>query len=239
MARDPEKRILVDSNMDIRDIEIPCVSNFDIQDFDPTNEKEYMKNLFRIERICRNSFEYKQFIRFLKENAGMDKCSFLENVSNSESRKIRIEIHHEPITLFDIVSTIFNKRFSLGESIHETMVAKEVLYNHYILHVGLIPLSQTIHELVHNQYLFIPTFAVLGRWREFIKEYDKWVPLDVKSKMDKIEAMSRDYDIEKNTEILKTAMIYINVNDDDYTASAKELYEFINDELDNFKDKNK
>ena len=74
---------------------------------------------------------------------------------------------------------------------------------------------------------------------EFIKEYDKWVPLDVKSKMDKIEAMSRDYDIEKNTEILKTAMIYINVNDDDYTASAKELYEFINDELDNFKDKNK
>ena len=239
MARDPEKRILVEPNTEIHDIEIPSVSTFDIEDFNPANEKEYMRNLFRIEKICRNSFEYKQFIRFLKENGGLDKCSILENVSNSENKRIRIEIHHEPITLFDIVSTIFNKRISLGESIHETMVAKEVLYNHYILHVGLIPLSQTIHELVHNQYLFIPTFAILGRWKEFILEYEKWVPLDVISKLDKIESMSKDYNIEDNTKILTTGMVYINVDDNDYKATPEELYNFITKDLENNKDKNK
>ena len=83
----------------------------------------------------------------------MNKCSFYENVSNIDSNDIKIEIHHEPISLYDICIIVYNKRNFFHENLSELL--KEVMLLHYKLLIGLIPLAETVHELVHNKYLFI------------------------------------------------------------------------------------
>ena len=218
MARNPELTNKV-SQTDNHDIEIDNVPDFDIADYDLDNTKEYKKYITRVERICRSSFEYKGFMNFLRDNAGFDRCSTMENVSNEEDRGIKIHIHHDSLTLFDIVSTIVNKNIATGASTDENMVAKEVMYNHYILHVGLIPLSETVHELVHNQYLFIPNDKVLGYWKLFIKEYKKYIPLETLSNIEKSELATKNYDYKESTKILDTGFTYVKVNDNSYKAS--------------------
>ena len=67
----------------------------------------------------------------------MNSCAFYRNVTNVPNPKIKIHIHHDPITLYDICTIIFRKRQTLGEPIDEESIAKEVMWNHYNGFVGL------------------------------------------------------------------------------------------------------
>ena len=225
MSTNPKNVLSIDSSTTIREIEVLGVPEYDIEDYDLTDQKQFMKYLFNIEKVCRKSFEYKQLMRFLKDYGGMNKDSFLENVSMDDGA--RIEIHHSPLTLFDIVNVIVCKREALGESLSVPMVAKEVLYQHYKLIIGLIPLCKTVHELVHAQYLFIPSWAVLGNYKEFLRQYDKWIPYEVRSNLESLEKLSEEYDIEKVGKILESALVSIKVNNSDYQYSDEELYDTI------------
>ena len=137
----PPEPVEENSNDPVEVYKINNVPIYDAEDYDLTNPKDFKKYTDSIERIVRMSFEYRQFVKFLRENVDMNKCSFFENVSNIESFKVKIHIHHEPITLYDIVLAVYNKRCAMHEPLTENMVAKEVMYNHYMLRVGLIPLS--------------------------------------------------------------------------------------------------
>ena len=128
MSTNPKNVLSIDDSTPIQEIVILGVPEPNIEEYDLTNEKQYMKYLFAIERECRRSFEYKQLMRFLKDNCGMDKDSFLENMNIENGAKV--EIHHSPLTLFDIVCTVVNKRNDLGEFMSVPMVAKEVMYQH-------------------------------------------------------------------------------------------------------------
>ena len=238
MSTNPKNVLSIDSNTPIQEILILGVPEPNIEEYDLTNEKQYMKYLFAIERECRRSFEYKQLMRFLKDNCGMDKDSFLENMNIENGAKV--EIHHSPLTLFDIVCTVVNKRNDLGESMSVPMVAKEVMYQHYKLNVGLIPLCKTVHELVHNQYIFIPAWAVLGNYREFLNQYDKWVPLEVKANLRDLETESCNFNMDEMCKVLEHHIVTIKVNDDDYNITDEESYKKINEILDrlNKNDKN-
>ena len=135
---------------------IDDIPSYDIKDYDLFDEKDFNKYLQDIERIIRSSMEYREFINYLREYMDMNKCSFFENVSNINSYKIKIHIHHHPLTLYDIVVIVYNKRSFFEESLEAEMVAKEAMYIHYFMMVGLIPLSETVHDLVHDQLIFIP-----------------------------------------------------------------------------------
>ena len=230
MSTNPKNVLSVDGSTPIQEIVILGVPEPNIEEYDLTNEKQYMKYLFAIERECRRSFEYKQLMRFLKDNCGMDKDSFLENMNVENGAKV--EIHHSPLTLFDIVCTVVNKRNDLGESMSVPMVAKEVMYQHYKLNVGLIPLCKTVHELVHNQYIFIPAWAVLGNYREFLNQYDKWVPLEVKANLRDLETESCNFNMDEMCKVLEHHIVTIRVNDDDYNITDEESYKKINEILD-------
>lgn len=237
MARNPE---LIKSNIDEdlnHDIEVSNVPNFDIADYDLSNPKDFKKYVIRIERVCRNSYEYKSFISFLRDYAGFNKCSVMTNISNEIDRGVKIHIHHHPLTLFDIVSTIINKNIAEGLSTEENIIAREVMYNHYTLKVGLIPLSETVHELVHNQYLFIPNDVVFGNWKAFIETYKDYIPLETISNIEKSEKMSQEYDYEDNTKILDYGFVHVQVDDSDYQPSTEKLYEKINTTLNEIKAK--
>ena len=184
----------------------------------PTVEKDYVimndKDKFRliksIESIVRRSNEYKDYIKFLKNEIDMSKCSFFTNVSNKNSNRVSIEIHHEPFTLFDITDVVVEKFITHDEQLNPLVIADEVMKLHYQNKVGLIPLSATVHELIHDGKLFIPLQNVYGNYLEFLEEYIDYIPqyinemLEVKLKMSK--------DVEVDTSILNKKYVYLEVD---------------------------
>ena len=190
-----------------KSIYIKFVPEFNISDYDLSNPKELSKYFKSIERICRNSRTYKKLINFLRENVDMNKCSYFKNVDNIDTYSLKIHIHHTPLTLYDIVTTVYNKRLLNHESLSEMMVAKEVMWLHYNLFVGLIPLSETVHGSVHNGQAFIPTTKVYGMYKTFVKLYEPYMDKELLKVLSNMEEMSEDYD--NITKLLEVSPVQI------------------------------
>lgn len=196
---------------------------FDIADYDLTNDKDFRKYFFDIERICRNSFSYKRFISFLRDHLDMNSCTFFKNINNIDTYSIKIHLHHTPLTLFDLVTTVFKKRNAMKQPLNVNLVAKEVMYNHYRMMIGLIPLSETVHELVHNGYLFIPTNIVFGNYKKFVEVYGEYLDPQTKETLITAEQYTETYDYMKETKILKMNMVYIDPSGSYDFPSFKDL----------------
>lgn len=191
-----------------KSIYIKFVTEFNITDYDLSNPKELSKYFKSIERICRNSRTYKKLINFLRENVDMNKCSYFKNVDNIDTYSLKIHIHHTPLTLYDIVTTVYNKRLLNHESLSEMMVAKEVMWLHYNLFVGLIPLSETVHGSVHNGQAFIPTTKVYGMYKTFVKLYEPYMDKELLKVLSNMEEMSEDY--ATITKLLEVSPVFID-----------------------------
>lgn len=193
-------------------IKISELPDFTIPDYDLNDEKDFKHYIADIERVVRSSFEYRQMVSYLREYLDMNKCSFYQNVSNADTAKIRIEIHHEPLSLHDIVTTVYNKRVAFRESLEVEMVSKEVMYHHYNMEVGLIPLAETVHELVHNQYLFIPTSKVYGNYKKFVQEYGPYMPPESVETLDRVESLTSGYEADEYNQVLSKKFIYVDAS---------------------------
>lgn len=197
---DPDNIILVEDNKNT-ELKINNVPEFDLLVWDLEDDKELKKYYTTIEREIRKSFEYREMINFLRDNYGMDECSFLK-VSNKDNFNIKIEVHHYPFTLYDIVVIVYKKRIFYQESLDVEMVAKEVTMLHYKLLVGLISLSKTIHQLVHDGKLFIPIDHVLGRYDLFIDFYKPFCDPDQLETIERIKQYSQEQSDLMDTSIL-------------------------------------
>ena len=193
-------------------IEMHEIPDYDLYDFDLNDEKSFKKYIQTIERVVRSSFEYKEMVKYLREYMDMNQCAFYQNVNNTDNTKVRIEIHHEPLSLFDICLIVYNKRVAFNEPLDEEYVAKEVMYHHYNLMVGLIPLAETVHELVHASYLFVPTTAVLGKYKEFVNMYQPYMSPEQLEVLENIEAATAVYDSDEAKTILSTNYIYVDLS---------------------------
>ena len=117
----------------------------------------------------------------------MDKCAFFQSISSKDNKRIKIEIHHEPFTLYDYVQVVVDKFQSEGIPLNDLMISDEVMELHYNNKVGLIPLSKTIHKMAHNSTkLVIPLNMVYGDYASFLSspEYEPYV----EELYDKLEA---------------------------------------------------
>lgn len=197
------------------------VPPFDYEEFDIYDEKDFKKYIAEIEKVCRSSFEYRNFVNYLRDYMDMNKCSFFQNISNKDTFKIKIELHHCPFTLYDIVMTIFNKRKFYNESLEVEMVAKEVMYIHYFCMVGIIPLAETVHELVHNQIVFIPIDNVFGNYKEFIEVYEQFIPQETMHKYDTLSAQTLAYNEAANLQVLQQSPLIIQLPGDDGSGTYK------------------
>ena len=185
------ENVYVDGGTSI--MELPELTFFDGEQYDIYDQKDYGKFIQDIERAVRVSYEYSALINYLRTSEGMNCCSILQNVSNLDSTKVKIEIHHAVLNLFDIVSTVVKKRLHNKESIDIFDCCKEVMWLHYIGQVALIPLSETVHKLVHNGYIFIPTNIVRGNWKKFIEIYYDYLDPDILDAIDSAELMTQEY----------------------------------------------
>ena len=151
-------------------IETPTMCEYSVSISTPKDRDKYIRS---IERIVRSSMEYRDYISFLKNHVDMDKCAFFNMISSKEDKHVKVEIHHEPFTLYDIVNVVLQKFIDNGEPLNDLLIADEVLELHYANLVGLIPLSKTVHKLIHNSTkVKIPLNMCYGNYDEFLKKYE-------------------------------------------------------------------
>lgn len=178
---------------DIDVVKIPKdIPVLEFEDYDLMDDKDREKYIKDLERCVRSSYEYRSMISYLREYMNMNSCSFIPAVTNESSRKVKIEIHHSPFTLRDICCIILNKRMKNGECLTIESVAYEVMFIHYSLMVGLIPLSETVHQLVHTQYIFIPTDKVYGYYKAFVNTYYNYIDPELLDKLDELEKLTKE-----------------------------------------------
>lgn len=152
--------------------------------------------------------EYKDYIKYLREFINMEECSFYKNVTNKYSKKISIEIHHEPFTLFDICDVILSKWLKKDWNLDPYLMAEEVMKLHYMNLVGLVPLSITVHQLVHDGKLFVPLQNVKGDFNDFIRLYEGFMSPELKSKIKAKKILSEEV---VDTSVLDKKFIYLKV----------------------------
>lgn len=191
-------------------IKLTNIPPYDLNDWNLADQKDFKKFLSELEKSVRGSFEYQQYIQYLRNSFNMNSCAFYRNVSNVPNPKIKIHVHHDPITLYDICTIVFRKRQTLGEPIDEESIAKEVMWNHYNGFVGLIPLSETAHELVHANYLFVPCTHVFGDYKEFVNMYKQFFTLDQLDLLKDIEDASALYTSDRAKHLFEQRFTYID-----------------------------
>jgi hypothetical protein len=144
----------------------------------------------------RRSLEYKQYFRYLKHNTNMDIDTLLPFLTtrlnkNKHAASVQLELHHTPFKLVEVVRTICNKHIIDHGYAEEFDVGNEVMLLHYRNLIGLIPLTHTVHELVHNEQCDVCPNLVWGYWKTYIAEYFPY--FDYVSKQ-KCEAM-KDWEL--------------------------------------------
>lgn len=180
------------------------------------NDKEKTKVVKEIERIVRSSMEYGDYIMFLRQNVGMDACAFFNNVSKQTNKRVKIEIHHTPLTLYDISKVVLDKHLKSGEPLNTLDIAEEVMRIHYNNQVGLIPLSKTLHEVVHGpgaDKVVIPIYMIFGDYMAFLEEYkDAWednpvIEMKIKELIEKTKELKAD-----SYDALETKFTYLKID---------------------------
>lgn len=186
------------------------IPEYDILDYTQDDDEALIKD---IEKMCRNSFEYQEWVKYLREYMDMNKCAFFKNISNVDTFSIKIHLHHSPITLMEIAVIVLSKRRFYRECLDIEAIAKEIMYIHYCLLIGILPVCETVHELIHNQFIFVPNSSVLGNYKQFLDLYGPWIPPQVADKLNHIDEWTRFYDEESNMNIIKKNLIYLDLGD--------------------------
>lgn len=186
------------------------IPDFDNEEYDYFNDKDFKKYMQALEKEVRCSIEYRNLISYCRENMNMNKCSFFENVNNVDTFKIRIELHHTPFGLYDICKIVFIKRCYYREPIDVESVAEEVIMLHYYGLVGLIPLSETVHQMVHNNYIFVPVQYIMGRYQEFVELYREFILQEegLMETYERIVEYSQYFDPQVNLRLLERKYIH-------------------------------
>ena len=208
----------------------------EFEDYDLMDDKDRDKYIKDLERHIRSSYEYRAMINYLREFMDMNSCAFIPAVTNEASRKVRIEIHHSPFTLHDICCIILNKRMKCAECLTIEAVAYEVMFVHYSLMVGLIPLSETVHQLVHTQYLFIPTNKVYGFYKAFVQNYYNYIDPELLDKLDELERLTNEGTFDDTYKsVLEKKYITIDMEGNDQFEKLHELQTMLKERLTDIK----
>jgi hypothetical protein len=189
--------------------------------------KELHKFVVRTKFLIRKSYEYSELMKFVKKYRGMNRCGVHPNVSKWDG--FQIEIHHI-LTIEDIIYIIINKRLKKGESMKQSAIAKEVMYDHYLGLIGLYPLCQLCHEYVHSDEndLFIPLDILFGDLEAFFDIYSDYIADPLKVKFRNLQEMTKGYNIISNEipDKLKRHLIYIDDGKHEGVSQTK-LYDLI------------
>ena len=178
-------------NIDTNNLSIQSNKNIFCESFyfiDIYNENAYKKFIKQTERLVRKSKEYNKYIEVLRTNIpALNYDSIMSNISNADAS---LEIHHYPLTLYNIVEIVLNHKLINKEKVTSFSVAKEVMECHFKNMIGIVSLSTTNHELAHTQSIFLNKKQIFGEYKRFLDEYADGVNTDVREKIERLNQMS-------------------------------------------------
>lgn len=180
-----------------------------------TNYRARDKFIKTCERYIRSSNEYREYINFIKREMRMDACYVNPTIRSANGKKYRIELHHEPFTLYDLVDIEIARREMEMEPLTLSQICENVMELHYAGLVGLIPLSKTQHQLIDCNKLFIPLQHI---YQDFYKYYEMFADVieseqcqHIKKKIDtKVQLSLLCGDIQ--SDVNNPEFIYLNVD---------------------------
>lgn len=185
-----------------------------ITDLDNTECKVNLENrdsvIKYIEKIVRNSFEYRELINFLKQEMNLSHCLLLTNVDYTDAT---INFHHDPLRMYEVCDIILNKHEVLYTEINIYKICEEVMLVHYAGMIPLVPVTYTIHELIHSDSLFIPIQLIeqggFGKYRNFYNEYKDYMSDNYKKLLREYITTSNEIIDDYQLPILKRKFTYI------------------------------
>lgn len=189
----------------------------DVYERDPlilVNDKDKVKFIKSIEKTVRGSFEYREYISYLVNSQEMNVCSAFGGLEKSLAKSIKLEIHHEPFTLYDISYLVYLRFLNEGKDINVFDLADAVLRIHFQGRVGLLPLSKTVHELVHVGKVFLPLQCIDDGFMAFYHDYKAEIGQTMLESvlMKKLE-ISKTFNFKSNSVLQKK---YIYIKNEDY-----------------------
>ena len=166
----------------------PFAVSFYFEDYyDDRACKKFINN---VERLIRQSKEYKTYIELLRTNiVELNHDNILGNITTAD---VDLEFHHYPFTLYDIIEILMIHHIANKEKFTSFSIAKEVMELHYEHLIGLVPLTKTTHELAHAGSLFISSKQIFGKYREFMTRYKDGIPAEKRGKVEMMEKYTED-----------------------------------------------
>jgi hypothetical protein len=135
------------------------------------NQSDFNRFVKSVKSSVRASYEYKRFIGYLKHQVNLTRCSFLNKV---DDEKATVEIHHAPFTIHDVIEIIIDHMLSIGP-ITTLSICNEVMQAHFMGLVGVVPLSETVHQLVHSGKIKLHPNQIYGDIPGFLERYNEGV----------------------------------------------------------------
>lgn len=163
----------IDSDVDKLELSsenYPYTLNFNSGEF-WKSDKDLRRFCSCIEGIIRKSPEYRIWKEYLREVYGKYSCVFTGEINQETT----VEIHHHPMTLYDMVKSVVIKLGTKNEEFSSLDVAKEVIILHYKNLVGYVPIVSSLHEKYHNGFLQIPIEWVGGNYKDWLKDYGSFL----------------------------------------------------------------
>jgi hypothetical protein len=130
--------------------------------------KIFVKFIKKVERHVRSNPDYKQYLEWLRDEQGLDKCAYFHNVN---SFKAEIQLHHVLSNLYTICVTVCNRLLSTNKKVSSFILADEVIKLHLEDKIALVPLSTTVHELVHAKKVRIPKSQIYGNYQAYYEQH--------------------------------------------------------------------
>jgi len=192
-------------------------TNLEVQEFDtdfngiesPEDVNDKLINYF--EKIIRKSYEYKQYIGYLKNELDITQCAITPSLDIKEF-DISLEFHHYPITLYEIVDTLLREELYTIPSTQNTVnmfeVMEKVMAEHYRGNIGLVPLTKTHHEMAHNGSIKIPVDSINGNFTKFVQDHKKYMSPELLDKIETAMSITREEADEFNKKLEKNILNY-------------------------------
>lgn len=137
------------------------ISNFE-------SEKELNKFVKKVKQTIRSSYEYRLWVDYIKNILLCNSCAF----TGENTMELTVEIHHHPILLEDIVLSVISKKIDNNDKFSSFDISSEIIYLHYNMKVGVVPLITSLHEKYHNGFLEIPIDYCIGDWKYLLQNYN-------------------------------------------------------------------
>lgn len=157
----------------------------------PTDVKKNKKFIKRIEATIRRSEEYSNYLGYLHQEMNLNNDVIFGNIS---ADKAKLEFHHYPFTLYDIVEIVVNKHIKKHDKFNSFQVSEEILRLHFQNKIGLALVAKTTHDLMHAGKLYIPMESVFGDVNSFVDEYRDYLFQDQIDKFNQLVTYDPDGD---------------------------------------------